>query len=141
MSKQPYSHSAPVAQTKAIKVTSSKPPSHAEEHDEWLLDEALTETFPASDAIAISLYGRRYPLRTRPTGRAGKIGVTGRISDCSIGYGTPPEALETAIECEYCRTRIPATVALSFEGADYIYHFCGPQCLETWCNAAIRHDE
>jgi hypothetical protein len=26
----------------------------AAEHDEWLLDEALAETFPASDSIAIS---------------------------------------------------------------------------------------
>jgi hypothetical protein len=26
----------------------------AEGHDEWLLDEALGETFPASDAIAVS---------------------------------------------------------------------------------------
>jgi hypothetical protein len=26
----------------------------AAEHDEWLLDEALAETFPASDPIAVS---------------------------------------------------------------------------------------
>lgn len=30
------------------------PIAPAEGHDEWLLDEALAETFPASDSIAVS---------------------------------------------------------------------------------------
>lgn len=30
------------------------PPPHTPGHDEWLLDEALIETFPASDPIAVS---------------------------------------------------------------------------------------
>jgi hypothetical protein len=38
-----------------LKVTSFElPPPHTPEHDEWLLDEALIETFPASDPIAVS---------------------------------------------------------------------------------------
>jgi hypothetical protein len=40
---------------RALKVTSSELPlPHSPEHDEWLLDEALIETFPASDPIAVS---------------------------------------------------------------------------------------
>ncbi len=39
---------------KDLKVTSSDlPQPHTPEHDEWLLDEALGETFPASDPIAV----------------------------------------------------------------------------------------
>jgi hypothetical protein len=41
--------------TKAVRVTSFVlPPPHTPNHDEWLLDEALVETFPASDPIAVS---------------------------------------------------------------------------------------
>ncbi len=141
MSKQP--HSASGLPMKALKVTSPKPPPHADEHDEWLLDETLTETFPASDAIAISLYRRSQPRRTSPPVRAGEIGVTDRIADCIIGHGKDPRhtTLETPIECDHCHTEIPTTVALSFEGADYIYHFCGPQCFEAWSKMAIAHDK
>jgi hypothetical protein len=40
---------------KTLKVTPFElPPPHTPEHDEWLLDEALIETFPASDPIAVS---------------------------------------------------------------------------------------
>ena len=40
---------------KTVKVTSFElPPPHTPSHDEWLLDEALVETFPASDPIAVS---------------------------------------------------------------------------------------
>lgn len=35
---------------------------YPQEHDEWLLDEALAETFPASDPIAISMYRPDRPL-------------------------------------------------------------------------------
>ncbi|MEO8630752.1 MAG: hypothetical protein ABI612_22035 [Betaproteobacteria bacterium] len=39
---------------KNLRVTSADlPPPHTPEHDEWLLDEALDETFPASDPIAV----------------------------------------------------------------------------------------
>ncbi len=67
--------------------------------------------------------------------------ATSKIADCNIGNGKDPEmkALATPIECDHCHTRIPATVALSFEGAEYIYHFCGPLCIEAWCKATNAH--
>ena len=114
-------------------------PPHAGRHDEWLLDEALTETFPCSDSIAVSLERPTHPIGASPPGRVRKDGVSGRISDCNVGHGSSPEALETAIECDHCHTWIPATVALNFEGADYIYHFCGPRCLDAWCEAPNAH--
>ena len=66
-----------------------------------------------------------------------------RISDCFIGNGEVPaiEALATPLQCDHCHTEIPATVAFNFEGADYIYHFCGPQCIEAWCKATNAHDK
>ena len=69
--------------------------------------------------------------------------ATSKISDCNFGHGKDPEskALETAIECDHCHTKIPAAVALNFEGADYIYHFCGPQCIAAWCKATNSHDQ
>ena len=69
--------------------------------------------------------------------------ATGRISDCSIDNGKDPEmkALAIPIGCDHCHNKIPATVALSFEGADYIYHFCGPLCIEAWCRATDAHDK
>ena len=53
MSRQPSTAAGLPAKT--LKVTSFElPPAHTPEHDEWLLDEALAETFPASDPIAVS---------------------------------------------------------------------------------------
>ena len=53
MSKQPASGVGLPART--VKVTAFMlPPPHTPVHDEWLLDEALSETFPASDPIAVS---------------------------------------------------------------------------------------
>ncbi len=43
-----------------------------------------------------------------------------------------PQTPETQIECVHCHAKVPATVALGFEGADYLYHFCGPACFEAW---------
>lgn len=34
--------------------------------------------------------------------------------------------------CEMCMKEIPVSAALNEEGADYIHHFCGLDCLETW---------
>ena len=67
--------------------------------------------------------------------------AVGKISDCSIGNGKGPwiNALGTLLECDHCHTEVPATVALSFEGADYVYHFCGPQCIEAWCKKTNAH--
>jgi hypothetical protein len=138
MIKQP--HSAFGLPTKLLKVISSEPPRHAEGHDKWLLDEALAETFPASDSIAVS---PSHLLRASPPRRSREVEGSSKIFDCKIGSDNDPKptALETPFDCEHCHTRIPATVAISFGGADYIYHFCGPQCLEAWCMAAIARDK
>ena len=37
-----------------------------------------------------------------------------------------------SIACEICLAEIPATVAHSMEGPDYVHHFCGLNCLEQW---------
>ncbi|WP_231480578.1 hypothetical protein [Thiomonas sp. FB-Cd] len=35
------------------------------------------------------------------------------------------------VECDRCHQLIARTACLTFEGADYIYHFCGPDCCST----------
>lgn len=124
--------------TDLLNVISSEPPRHAEGYDEWLLDEALAETFPASDSIAVSPIRL---LRTSPLGGSANVAGSSKISDRNIGRDQDPEptAQETPFNCEHCHAKIPATVALSFEGADYVYHFCGPQCFEAWSKTAIAH--
>ena len=64
--------------------------------------------------------------------------ATRKHPDCNIGNGKTPEvaALGTPLACDYCHAEIPAKTAYNFEGVDYIYHFCGPACLDTWCKAA-----
>lgn len=53
MNKQRYLASGPHASV--LKLTSFELPlPETAGHDEWLLDEALAETFPASDSIAVS---------------------------------------------------------------------------------------
>jgi len=53
MAKKPHAPSG--LPEKVLKVTVfDRPPPKARAHDEALLDEALKETFPASDPIAVS---------------------------------------------------------------------------------------
>ena len=59
MSQYPPSRAVPPAGT--LKFALPELP-YPQEHDEWLLDEALAETFPASDPIAISPYRPDQPL-------------------------------------------------------------------------------
>lgn len=118
---------------KSPEAVSSGPSGSSEEHEEWRLDEALAETFPASDPIAVSPGD---PLRASlPQASREAIGPSG-ISDCRVGSDSDlkPAALETQFDCEYCHEKIPASVAIGFDGVDYIYHFCGPQCIEAWCS-------
>lgn len=138
MIKKPYS--AIGLPTKLLKVILSELPRHAEGHDEWLLDEALAETFPASDSIAVTPI---HLLRGSSSRRSREVEGLSKVSDCDIGHRKEldSKAMETPIECDNCHTEIPASVALSFEGADYIYHFCGRQCLDVWCKATNAHDE
>ncbi len=59
------SHGTSALPTKTLEATPPQPPN-VEGHDEWLLDEALTETFPASDAIAVSPDRRSHPAWAGP---------------------------------------------------------------------------
>lgn len=45
------------------------------------------------------------------------------------------EASGALIACNVCLKEIPRSVAQSAEGADYVYHFCGPECYERWRSA------
>lgn len=44
------------------------------------------------------------------------------------------------VQCEVCLKEVPASVAQNFEGADYLHHFCGLDCLGLW-RENIRIDE
>lgn len=36
------------------------------------------------------------------------------------------------LTCDVCLTDIPASVAETMEGPDYIHHFCGIECMKRW---------
>jgi len=36
------------------------------------------------------------------------------------------------VACQVCLTEIPRSVARTAEGEDYVVHFCGLECMETW---------
>ncbi|MBE0549051.1 MAG: hypothetical protein IH627_15665 [Rubrivivax sp.] len=131
--------SAPGSPVRTSKPTPSAAP-RARGHGEWRLDEALAETFPASDPIAVTPI--RAP-RATPRATSRKAAKAARGSDCStaVDIDAESEGTETPIECRHCRNSIAETVALNFEGADDIHHFCGPQCLDAWRTTVIVHDE
>ena len=53
MTKQPPP--APGLPAKTLKVTGNElPPAHTPHHDDWLLDEALVDTFSGTDPIAVA---------------------------------------------------------------------------------------
>jgi len=58
------------------------------------------------------------------------------MSECKLDHTTPPsqDALDRPIRCRHCGSPIPASSALHSEGADYIRHFCGEDCLARWCS-------
>lgn len=119
--------------TEAPDEVSSESSRRSEAHEEWRLDEALAETFPASDPIAISPAD---PLHDSVPHAPRETGGASSIPDCNVGSGNDlgPAAMETPFDCDYCHAKIPASVAVGLDGADYIYHFCGPQCIEAWCS-------
>lgn len=43
-----------------------------------------------------------------------------------------PQAKQPAIQCAVCHKEIPRTEALSVEGKEYAYHFCGQGCFTQW---------
>lgn len=55
------------------------------------------------------------------------------------GKRIPRKAFETALVCSRCGAPIPASAAVTFEGSDYVRHFCGSDCLADWCeNKVVR---
>lgn len=52
-----------------------------------------------------------------------------------------PDTPPIPVECAQCHDSIAATVALNFEGAEYIYHFCGPRCCDLWRTTATGQRE
>ncbi|MFN3398190.1 MAG: DUF3330 domain-containing protein [Sulfurimicrobium sp.] len=36
------------------------------------------------------------------------------------------------VQCEVCMMEVPVSVSQSFEGTDYVHHFCGLECLGLW---------
>ena len=38
----------------------------------------------------------------------------------------------TRIACEVCLTEVPADAVNVTDAQDYVHHFCGLGCLETW---------
>jgi hypothetical protein len=58
---------------------------------------------------------------------------------CDLHAGRlPREALGEALICARCGGKIPASAAATFEGAEYVRHFCGSDCLAGWCDAMPR---
>ena len=45
------------------------------------------------------------------------------------------------VNCCVCSSQVPHSVALSFEGEDYVYWFCGADCHEKWRHEHHEHDD
>lgn len=65
------------------------------------------------------------------------------MSDCRLERGpdSPARDLDTPLRCGQCGGNIPASSALTFEGADYLRHFCGDRCLSDWCARVARRPD
>ena len=50
------------------------------------------------------------------------------IAACDLEHGCTPVA------CSVCLVEIPGDLAVSFEGPDYVQHFCGLDCMDVWKN-------
>jgi len=47
----------------------------------------------------------------------------------------------TVMSCEVCLQEIPADSVKQADAQDYIHHFCGLNCLETWQKRAGSHQK
>jgi Domain of unknown function (DUF3330) len=36
------------------------------------------------------------------------------------------------VSCQVCLKEIPGSAAKNLEGADYVLHFCGLECMHAW---------
>jgi hypothetical protein len=57
------------------------------------------------------------------------------VEHCKVhgGAPVPPELLDMPLECRECGARMPASAALAREGSDYMWNYCGSECLAAWC--------
>jgi len=39
---------------------------------------------------------------------------------------------QQTVDCKVCLKEVPASAAHSAEGKDYVYYFCGADCLSQW---------
>ena len=90
MAQQPRQHGAGQSSPQKVHATNVPPPEHAqgEEHEERLIDEAVDESFPASDPPAIqspssTLAQRKIAEQGRPTAEpdASKDDASGGAKD------------------------------------------------------------
>ncbi|MCC7080299.1 MAG: DUF3330 domain-containing protein [Burkholderiales bacterium] len=71
----------------------------------------------------------------------------GPAVSCELHAGTKlsQEGVDTTIPCASCGAQVPSSAATSLEGADYLWHFCGHDCLSRWCEQVQEresgHDE
>jgi hypothetical protein len=58
-------------------------------------------------------------------------------SGCDVhGGNLPREAFGDTLVCERCLGPVPVSAALTSDGADYVWHYCGHDCLAAWCARA-----
>lgn len=57
------------------------------------------------------------------------------MQQCEFLHGSEsaPNDFDRPLKCGNCGATIPASSALTFEGADYVREFCGEGCLSDWC--------
>jgi hypothetical protein len=57
------------------------------------------------------------------------------IAGCTLHAGSTlcQRAIGTSMDCKRYGAQVPASVATAPEGTDYLWHFCGRDCLAQWC--------
>lgn len=64
----------------------------------------------------------------------------GPATSCDFQAGMPlsEKGVATSIACSSCGAQVPSSTATALEGADYLWHFCGHDCLAHWCEEVER---
>lgn len=82
--------------------------------------------------------GGAHPDRSGPGVHFGRLALSLSVSLVLIARGVVPMTEKPVpenpqrLECEQCLAEIPASVAHSYEGPDYVHHFCGLECFIRW---------
>lgn len=48
---------------------------------------------------------------------------------------------EHLLKCKICSKEIPKSAAMSAEGVDYVWNFCGKECYDKWQNMQKQNDK